>query len=77
MLLEPYFARSGGTPPIAELFLRELGAYLVSFAFGLDDENFHAPNELFRLASFERGQVGYCQALRRLAESNGADLRAP
>ncbi len=72
---EPYVARSGGTLPIAELFLRELGAYLVSFAFGLDDEGFHAPNEFFRLASFERAQLGYCRVLRKLAEASNAELR--
>lgn len=63
---EPYVARAGGTLPIAELFLRELGAYLVSFAFALDDENFHAPNEFFRLASFDRAKEAYCRVLRRL-----------
>ena len=74
---EPYFARMGGTLPIADLFLRELGAYLISFAFGLDDENFHAPNEFFRLESFERAQAGYCQVLRKLADEDAAALRAP
>jgi acetylornithine deacetylase/succinyl-diaminopimelate desuccinylase-like protein len=63
---EPYFARMGGTLPIADLFLRELGANLISFAFGIEDENFHAPNEFFRLASFERAQKAYCQVLRAL-----------
>jgi acetylornithine deacetylase/succinyl-diaminopimelate desuccinylase-like protein len=63
---EPYIARLGGTLPIADLFLRELGAYLVSFAFSLDDENFHAPNEFMRLASFDRAKHAYCKVLRKL-----------
>lgn len=70
---EPYYTRVGGTLPIADLFLRELHAYLVSFAFGLDDEGFHAPNEFFRLASFDRAKQAYVQVLRKL---DGLPVRA-
>src|SRR5207248_1693081 len=34
---EPYYTRSGGSIPVCDLFLSSLGAYLTSFAFGLDD----------------------------------------
>ncbi len=63
---EPYYTMSGGTVPVCELFLRHLNAYSISFAFGLRDEQVHAPNEFFRLASFEREQVAYCMLLERL-----------
>jgi acetylornithine deacetylase/succinyl-diaminopimelate desuccinylase-like protein len=63
----PYHTRSGGSVPICELFLSSLGAYMVSFGFGLDDEQFHAPNEFFRLSSFERGPLAYGKLLGRYA----------
>jgi acetylornithine deacetylase/succinyl-diaminopimelate desuccinylase-like protein len=72
---EPYYTRTGGTIPVCDLFLTSLGAYLVGFAFGLDDEGFHAPNEFFRLSSFRRGQDGYVQVLRRLARESPETLR--
>jgi acetylornithine deacetylase/succinyl-diaminopimelate desuccinylase-like protein len=62
----PFYTRSGGTIPVCELLLDALGAYTVDFAFGLDDEQFHAPNEFFRLSSFARGQEAYAQLLQRL-----------
>ena len=65
---EPYIIRMGGSVPVTEIFLRHLGAYSVAFGFGLNDERFHAPDEFFRLVSFERGQVAYCKLLERLAQ---------
>ncbi len=64
----PYHARVGGSIPVCELFLSHLGAYTVGFAFGLGDEQIHAPNEFFRLSSFRRGPVAYCKILHKLAE---------
>lgn len=63
---EPYYVRSGGSIPVCSLFQRHLGAYTASFAFGLDDENIHSPDEFFRLASFRKGQDAYCTLLERL-----------
>ncbi|MBO9312934.1 MAG: dipeptidase [Chloroflexus sp.] len=63
---EPYYVRSGGSIPICTLFQRQLGAYTSSFAFALDDERFHAPDEFFRLSSFRKGQAAYCMLLERL-----------
>ncbi|HEY3994055.1 MAG TPA: dipeptidase [Ktedonobacteraceae bacterium] len=63
----PYHARVGGSIPVCELFLTHLGAYTVGFAFGLGDEQIHAPNEFFRLSSFRRGPVAYCKILHHLA----------
>ena len=64
----PYYTRLGGTLPVSPLFLEQLGAYTVSLAFSLTDENIHAPNEYFRLSSFMRGQQAYCMALHGLAK---------
>jgi acetylornithine deacetylase/succinyl-diaminopimelate desuccinylase-like protein len=65
---EPYSIRAGGSIPVCELFLSHLGAYTVGFAWGLMDEQVHAPNEFFRLSSFRRGPGAYCKMLHRLAE---------
>jgi Acetylornithine deacetylase/Succinyl-diaminopimelate desuccinylase and related deacylases len=64
----PYQMREGGSIPVCELFQRNLGAYTVSFGFGLSDEQIHAPNEFFRLSSFRRGPVAYCKLLHHLAK---------
>ncbi len=66
---EPYYGRMGGSIPVCSIFLKELNAYTVNFAFGLMDENVHAPDEFFRLSSFERSRKGYCMLLNRLGNS--------
>ena len=68
---EPYHVRMGGTIPANALFLQVLKAYTVVFAFGLQDERQHSPNEFFRLASYERGQKAYGIFLERLGERQG------
>ncbi len=65
---EPYYARSGGSIPVCALFQNTLGVYTVEFAFALNDELQHSPNEFFRLENFYRGQEGYCRLLHRLAQ---------
>ncbi len=65
---EPYRIRMGGTIPANAMFLSLLGAYTLVFAFGLQDELQHSPNEFFRLSSFERGQKAYGMLLNRLGE---------
>jgi acetylornithine deacetylase/succinyl-diaminopimelate desuccinylase-like protein len=61
----------GGTLPVCGLLLDLLDVHTVTFAFGLEDENAHAPDEFFRLDSFERGQEAYRLLLRRLAQQDG------
>ncbi len=63
---EPYRIRMGGTIPANGFFLQMLQAYTLVFAFGLEDELQHSPNEFFRLSSFERGQKAYGMLLERL-----------
>ena len=58
----------GGTIPVNALFLQYLNAYTIVFAFGLQDERQHSPNEFFRLSSYERGQKAYGMLLHRLGE---------
>jgi acetylornithine deacetylase/succinyl-diaminopimelate desuccinylase-like protein len=72
----PIFIRLGGSVPVCPLILRELGAYTVSFGFGLEDENLHAPDEFWRISSFTRGQTAYCMLLERLAMRQHAEQTA-
>jgi acetylornithine deacetylase/succinyl-diaminopimelate desuccinylase-like protein len=65
---EPYYARMGGSIPVCGIFLKELGAYTVNFAFGLNDENVHGPDEFFRLKSFSRAQLAYGMLLEQLSQ---------
>ncbi len=66
---EPYQTRSGGSIPITGVFREQLGADTISFGFGIEDENFHAPDEFFRLASFRKSQIAYCKLLAELGKS--------
>ncbi len=67
---KPLLIREGGSVPILSLLLEHLGAYATCFGFGMNDEKFHAPDEFFRLKSFELGQRAYCKILDRLGEPN-------
>ncbi len=63
----PHLVRTGGSIPVMTMLLNELGVHATVFAFGLPDENLHAPNEFFRLAHFRKGQTAWCRLLERLA----------
>jgi acetylornithine deacetylase/succinyl-diaminopimelate desuccinylase-like protein len=65
---KPYLTRSGGSIPITGVFREQLGADTISFGFGLEDENAHAPDEFFRLSSFRKSQIAYCRLLEKLGE---------
>jgi len=60
---KPCEIRVGGSIPVMSTLLEELGVHATMFAFGLDDEQIHAPNEFFRLESFEKAQKAYCLLL--------------
>ena len=62
----PYITRTGGSIPVMTMLLNELGVHATVFAFGMNDENIHAPNEFFRLSNFRIGQTAYCKLLERL-----------
>jgi acetylornithine deacetylase/succinyl-diaminopimelate desuccinylase-like protein len=49
------------------MLLNELGVRATVFAFGMNDENLHAPNEFFRLSNFRIGQTAHCKLLERLS----------
>ncbi|NNG01287.1 MAG: dipeptidase [Desulfobacteraceae bacterium] len=63
----PYYAQMGGSVPICGLFLEKMKVYTIVFAFGLNDENIHAPDEFFRLGNFRKGLTAYGLLFESLA----------
>ena len=53
--VQPLIVRMGGTVPISDLFQRHLGLETVFFSFSTADEDFHAPNEFFRIHRLHEG----------------------
>jgi len=53
--VRPLIVRMGGTVPIAELFQRHMALDTVFFSFSTADEDFHAPNEFFRVHRLHEG----------------------
>jgi acetylornithine deacetylase/succinyl-diaminopimelate desuccinylase-like protein len=64
----PVRVRMGATIPIGETFRRVLGIDTVFFSFATVDEDYHAPNEFFRLSSYEQGMVAWARYLRALGQ---------
>jgi acetylornithine deacetylase/succinyl-diaminopimelate desuccinylase-like protein len=64
----PHYVRTGGSVAVLAGFLQELGVYTVTLAFALEDERHHAPDEFFRLASFEKGKKAFGLVWERIAE---------
>lgn len=62
----PIPVRLGATVPITALFQELLGIETLMFGFGLPDEDVHAPNEFFRLASIPTGLQGWVMLLDEL-----------
>jgi len=51
--------RMGSTLPVCELFKRHLGIDTVFFSFSTADEDFHSPNEFFRLSRLHEGLAAW------------------
>jgi acetylornithine deacetylase/succinyl-diaminopimelate desuccinylase-like protein len=52
---KPFPVRMGSTLPVSALFKRLLGIDTVFFSFSTTDENFHSPNEFFRVHRLHEG----------------------
>ncbi len=61
---KPVRVRIGATLPISEMFRRVLGIDTIMFSYSTADEDFHAPNEFFRLTSFDEGFAAWQSFLR-------------
>lgn len=68
----PLKVRIGASLPLTEIVSRILGLDTIMFSFALSDENFHAPNEFFRLTSISEGLAAWVRILREIAEIDPA-----
>ena len=65
----PLIVRMGGTVPVAEIFQRLMGLDTVYFSFSTDDEDFHAPNEFFRVHRLHEGLAAWARLWDRLGQA--------
>jgi len=65
----PLIVRMGGTVPVAEIFQRVMGLDTVYFSFSTGDEDFHAPNEFFRVHRLHEGLAAWARLWGRLGEA--------
>lgn len=72
---EPAVMRLGGTVPITTMFQERLGIDSLMFGMASPDEDAHAPNEFFRLASLEEGLRLWPMLLAELGTMRAADFR--
>jgi len=56
----------GGTLPISAMAKERLGLETVTFSYAVADERIHAPNEFFRLSSFDDGLRAWTRLLPEL-----------
>jgi acetylornithine deacetylase/succinyl-diaminopimelate desuccinylase-like protein len=66
--VRPLIVRMGGTVPVAELFERYMGLQTVFFSFSTADEDYHAPNEFFRIHRLHEGLEAWARYLELLAD---------
>jgi acetylornithine deacetylase/succinyl-diaminopimelate desuccinylase-like protein len=64
--------RMGATLPINQIFSEELGIDTIPFSFATSDEDYHAPNEFFRLSALGDGTAAWTRLLRALGGENPA-----
>ncbi|HEY2848618.1 MAG TPA: dipeptidase [Gemmatimonadaceae bacterium] len=66
----PLVVRMGGTVPISELFQRHMSLETVFFSFSTADEDYHAPNEFFRIHRLHEGLEAWARAWQLLGEAH-------
>ncbi|MFI5233251.1 MAG: dipeptidase [Gemmatimonadales bacterium] len=64
----PLIVRMGGTVPISELFQRHMHLDTVFFSFSTADEDYHAPNEFFRIHRLHEGLEAWARLWHLLGE---------
>ncbi len=69
----PLFVRMGGTVPVCEAFKQTLGLDTVFFSWSVADEDFHAPNEFFRVNRIGEGLAAWARLWQRLGETGGLE----
>lgn len=66
--MRPLIVRMGGTVPISELFQRHMQLDTVFFSFSTADEDYHAPNEFFRVHRLHEGLEAWARYWQLLNE---------
>ena len=66
---KPLRVRMGSTLPVSEVFKRLLGIDTVFFSFSTADEDFHAPNEFFRVRRLHEGLEAWARYWESYARS--------
>jgi len=72
--LKPVPIRSGGTLPVSAIFREMLGIDTLAFGLAMPDEDVHAPNEFFRLSSFDEGLRSWPMLLSEIGKLSAADF---
>jgi acetylornithine deacetylase/succinyl-diaminopimelate desuccinylase-like protein len=67
--VSPLIVRMGATVPIIELFKRNMGLDTVFFSFSAADEDYHAPNEFFRIHRLHEGLEAWARYWHLLGQS--------
>jgi acetylornithine deacetylase/succinyl-diaminopimelate desuccinylase-like protein len=67
--VHPLIVRMGGTVPISELFKRHMALDTVFFSFSTADEDYHAPNEFFRIHRLHEGLEAWARYWELLGEA--------
>jgi acetylornithine deacetylase/succinyl-diaminopimelate desuccinylase-like protein len=68
--------RAGGTLPISAIFREMLGINTLAYGLAMPDEDVHAPNEFFRLSSFDEGLRSWPMLLTALGHLRAEDFSA-
>ena len=71
---KPLKVRIGASLPLTDIVYQTLGIDTIMFSFALSDENFHAPNEFFRLNSITEGLKAWVQIIREISKKNKSDF---
>lgn len=66
--VKPLIVRMGGTVPVAEIFQRVMGLETVYFSFSTGDEDFHSPNEFFRVQRLHEGLAAWAHLWEHLGK---------
>jgi acetylornithine deacetylase/succinyl-diaminopimelate desuccinylase-like protein len=72
----PVPVRAGGTLPISAIFREMLGINTLAYGLAMPDEDVHAPNEFFRLSSFDEGLRSWPMLLTALGHLRAEDFSA-
>jgi acetylornithine deacetylase/succinyl-diaminopimelate desuccinylase-like protein len=72
--VRPLRVAMGATIPIGGAFRRILGIETVFFSFATADEDYHGPNEFFRLQSFRTGLVAWARVLEAIGARLGGTM---